>query len=153
MQLKVTYENNILSVTIWLNILLNHSFHTHQRFKISGKQYVFQRMIAIRLMYSIFFQLCVTSVWCMRYPPRAIHHFLIREDNFLVCAASINASYMIAFAYPIGKTNEINRNSTTTKKLFIRENSHHRSKILHRIHRKIVIVHQMLVIIQLVGSE
>ncbi|XP_076038510.1 mangetout isoform X2 [Oratosquilla oratoria] len=47
-------------------------------------------------------QVCVTVVWCIVSPPRAIHHHLVREDNFLVCSASINASYMIAFAYPIG---------------------------------------------------
>ncbi|ROT79878.1 putative metabotropic glutamate receptor B isoform X1 [Penaeus vannamei] len=44
----------------------------------------------------------ITAVWGVVSPPRAIHHYLVREDNFLVCAASINASYMIAFAYPIG---------------------------------------------------
>ncbi|XP_050729966.1 metabotropic glutamate receptor-like [Eriocheir sinensis] len=47
-------------------------------------------------------QVVVTFVWCVVSPPRAIHHYLVREDNFLVCASSINASYMIAFAYPIG---------------------------------------------------
>ncbi|KAK8383396.1 hypothetical protein O3P69_019049 [Scylla paramamosain] len=47
-------------------------------------------------------QVVVTSVWCVVSPPRAVHHYLLREDNFLVCAASINASYVIAFAYPIG---------------------------------------------------
>ncbi|XP_045105154.1 metabotropic glutamate receptor 4-like [Portunus trituberculatus] len=47
-------------------------------------------------------QVVVTSVWCMVSQPTAVHHYLVREDNFLVCAASINASYVIAFAYPIG---------------------------------------------------
>nr|XP_045590887.1 metabotropic glutamate receptor 4-like [Procambarus clarkii] len=47
-------------------------------------------------------QVVVTGVWWVVSPPRAVHHYLLREDNFLVCAASINASYMIAFAYPIG---------------------------------------------------
>ncbi|XP_042231154.1 metabotropic glutamate receptor 6-like isoform X2 [Homarus americanus] len=47
-------------------------------------------------------QVVITGVWWVVSPPRAIHHYLVREDNFLVCAASINASYMIAFAYPIG---------------------------------------------------
>ncbi|XP_071522528.1 uncharacterized protein [Panulirus ornatus] len=46
-------------------------------------------------------QVMITGVWWVMSPPRAIHHYLVREDNFLVCAASINASYMIAFAYPI----------------------------------------------------
>nr|APC26119.1 metabotropic glutamate receptor type 4 [Homarus americanus] len=47
-------------------------------------------------------QVVITGVWWVVSPPRAIHHYLVREDNFLVCSASINASYMIAFAYPIG---------------------------------------------------
>jgi 7 transmembrane sweet-taste receptor of 3 GCPR. len=34
-------------------------------------------------------------------PPRAIHHYPSREDNILVCSSFINASYMIAFGYPI----------------------------------------------------
>ena len=42
-------------------------------------------------------------MWCVVSPPSAVHHYLVREDNFLVCAASINASYVIAFAYPIGE--------------------------------------------------
>ncbi|KAK8383702.1 hypothetical protein O3P69_015864 [Scylla paramamosain] len=50
----------------------------------------------------VFVQVVVTSMWSVVSPPRAIHHYLVREDNFLVCAASINASYVIAFAYPIG---------------------------------------------------
>lgn len=34
-------------------------------------------------------------------PPRAIHHYPTRDDNLLVCSSNINASYMIAFSYPI----------------------------------------------------
>ena len=48
-------------------------------------------------------QVVVTGVWCVVSPPRAIHHYLVREDNFLVCAASINASYPLAFPYPLGE--------------------------------------------------
>ncbi|XP_042890815.1 metabotropic glutamate receptor-like [Penaeus japonicus] len=47
-------------------------------------------------------QVVITGLWWVVSPPRAIHHYIVREDNFLVCAASINASYMIAFAFPIG---------------------------------------------------
>ncbi|CAL4191359.1 unnamed protein product, partial [Meganyctiphanes norvegica] len=50
---------------------------------------------------SVFVQVLVTMLWCQMSPPRAVHHWIQREDNFLVCTASINASYMIAFAYPI----------------------------------------------------
>ncbi|XP_066967578.1 metabotropic glutamate receptor 2-like [Macrobrachium rosenbergii] len=52
--------------------------------------------------FTVSIQIVVTALWCFVSPPKAIHHYLQREDNFLVCAASINASYMIAFAYPIG---------------------------------------------------
>jgi hypothetical protein len=34
-------------------------------------------------------------------PPRAVHHYPTREDNLLVCSSHIDASYMIAFGYPI----------------------------------------------------
>jgi len=34
-------------------------------------------------------------------PPRAVHHYPTREDNHLVCSSHIDASYMIAFGYPI----------------------------------------------------
>jgi metabotropic X receptor len=34
-------------------------------------------------------------------PPTAIPHYPSREDNLLVCNTYINASYTIAFAYPI----------------------------------------------------
>ena len=34
-------------------------------------------------------------------PPVARHHHPTREDNHLVCQSHIDASYMIAFGYPI----------------------------------------------------
>lgn len=34
-------------------------------------------------------------------PAHAIHHYPTREDNLLVCDSYIDASYMIAFSYPI----------------------------------------------------
>ncbi|GAB6022949.1 hypothetical protein CHUAL_007040 [Chamberlinius hualienensis] len=46
-------------------------------------------------------QIAITAVWLFFDPPRAIYHHPTREDNHLVCAGSINASYMIAFSYPI----------------------------------------------------
>ncbi|XP_076365408.1 metabotropic glutamate receptor 2-like [Tachypleus tridentatus] len=49
-------------------------------------------------------QISITVVWLAFTPPRAIHHYPSREDNHVVCAASINASYMVAFAYPITLT-------------------------------------------------
>ncbi|XP_076306569.1 metabotropic glutamate receptor 2-like [Tachypleus tridentatus] len=49
-------------------------------------------------------QISITTVWLAFTPPRAIYHYPTREDNHVVCAASINASYMVAFAYPITLT-------------------------------------------------
>ncbi|KAI5745297.1 hypothetical protein M8J76_009889 [Diaphorina citri] len=43
----------------------------------------------------------INGVWMLVSPPRAIHHYPSREDNILVCSSFINASYMIAFGYPI----------------------------------------------------
>lgn len=34
-------------------------------------------------------------------PARAMHHYPTREDNLLVCDSYVDASYMIAFSYPI----------------------------------------------------
>lgn len=34
-------------------------------------------------------------------PAKAMHHYPTREDNLLVCSTDIDASYMIAFTYPI----------------------------------------------------
>ncbi|XP_013777493.1 metabotropic glutamate receptor 4-like [Limulus polyphemus] len=46
-------------------------------------------------------QVSITAVWLACAPPRAIHHYPTREDNNLVCSASITNSYIVAFAYPI----------------------------------------------------
>lgn len=49
----------------------------------------------------IMIQVAITAVWLFFSPPQATYHYPTREDNQLVCASSINASYMIAFTYPI----------------------------------------------------
>ncbi|KAG8250622.1 hypothetical protein J6590_097863 [Homalodisca vitripennis] len=46
-------------------------------------------------------QVLINGIWMIVSPPRAIHHYPTREDNLLVCASYVNASYMIAFGYPI----------------------------------------------------
>ncbi|XP_034248278.1 metabotropic glutamate receptor 2-like [Thrips palmi] len=46
-------------------------------------------------------QVLVNVVWIMVKPPMAMHHHPTREDNHLVCKSHIDASYMIAFGYPI----------------------------------------------------
>jgi metabotropic X receptor len=47
------------------------------------------------------FQVLINGVWILVSPPRAVHHYPTREDNHLVCSSHIDASYMIAFGYPI----------------------------------------------------
>lgn len=46
-------------------------------------------------------QMLINGVWMLLSPARAIHHYPTREDNLLVCSSYIDASYMIAFTYPI----------------------------------------------------
>ncbi|XP_054286642.1 metabotropic glutamate receptor 2-like [Macrosteles quadrilineatus] len=46
-------------------------------------------------------QVVINAVWMIVSPPRAIHHYPTREDNLLVCSSYVDASYMIAFGYPI----------------------------------------------------
>ncbi|XP_076253195.1 mangetout isoform X1 [Rhynchophorus ferrugineus] len=46
-------------------------------------------------------QVLINAVWMIISPPRAIYHYPTREDNLLVCSSYIDASYMIAFTYPI----------------------------------------------------
>jgi len=50
---------------------------------------------------SCLFQVLINGVWILVSPPRAVHHYPTREDNHLVCSSHIDASYMIAFGYPI----------------------------------------------------
>ncbi|XP_046389805.1 metabotropic glutamate receptor 2-like isoform X2 [Ischnura elegans] len=46
-------------------------------------------------------QLLVSGVWFIVSPPRAIHHHPTRESNLLVCASHTDASFALAFGYPI----------------------------------------------------
>ncbi|XP_022917618.2 metabotropic glutamate receptor 2-like isoform X1 [Onthophagus taurus] len=46
-------------------------------------------------------QVLINGVWMVISPARAIHHYPTKDDNLLVCSSSIDASYMIAFMYPI----------------------------------------------------
>ncbi|XP_076388894.1 metabotropic glutamate receptor B isoform X2 [Megachile rotundata] len=49
----------------------------------------------------VFVQILINGVWMIIDPARAMHHYPTREDNLLVCNSYVDASYMIAFAYPI----------------------------------------------------
>ncbi|XP_043269518.1 metabotropic glutamate receptor 2-like isoform X2 [Venturia canescens] len=46
-------------------------------------------------------QILIHAVWMVIDPAKARHHYPTREDNLLVCNSYIDASYMIAFTYPI----------------------------------------------------
>ncbi|XP_075978181.1 metabotropic glutamate receptor 2-like [Anticarsia gemmatalis] len=46
-------------------------------------------------------QVVIVVVWQIISPARAIHHYPTREDNMLVCDSYVDASYTIAFFYPI----------------------------------------------------
>ncbi|XP_030388138.1 metabotropic glutamate receptor 2 [Scaptodrosophila lebanonensis] len=46
-------------------------------------------------------QILINGVWMVIAPSHAMHHHPTREDNLLVCDSYIDASYMIAFFYPI----------------------------------------------------
>ncbi|XP_046678588.1 metabotropic glutamate receptor isoform X1 [Homalodisca vitripennis] len=46
-------------------------------------------------------QVMINALWMVVSPPKAIHHYPTREDNLLICSSYVDASYMIAFGYPI----------------------------------------------------
>ncbi|XP_019893077.2 metabotropic glutamate receptor 2 [Musca domestica] len=46
-------------------------------------------------------QILINGVWMLIAPSHAMHHHPTREDNLLVCDSYIDASYVIAFFYPI----------------------------------------------------
>lgn len=46
-------------------------------------------------------QILINGVWMVIAPSHAMYHHPTREDNMLVCDSYIDASYMIAFFYPI----------------------------------------------------
>ncbi|XP_070168158.1 metabotropic glutamate receptor B isoform X2 [Polyergus mexicanus] len=48
----------------------------------------------------IFVQILINGIWIIIDPAKAMHHYPTMEDNLLVCNNYIDASYMIAFAYP-----------------------------------------------------
>ncbi|KZC14082.1 Metabotropic glutamate receptor [Dufourea novaeangliae] len=49
----------------------------------------------------VFVQILINGVWMIIDPAKAMHHYPTRDDNLLVCNSYVDASYMIAFAYPI----------------------------------------------------
>ena len=57
------------------------------------------QLIICSLLVSV--QVLINAVWMIIDPAKAMHHYPTREDNLLVCNSYIDASYMIAFTYPI----------------------------------------------------
>lgn len=54
-----------------------------------------------KLCFKTSFQVIINVIWMIISPARAMHHYPTREDNLLVCDSYVDASYMIAFSYPI----------------------------------------------------
>lgn len=46
-------------------------------------------------------QLILSAMWLAFSPPKAIHFHPTRDENHLVCSASTDATYIVAFAYPM----------------------------------------------------
>lgn len=49
----------------------------------------------------ILVQCFIIVIWFAFSPPKVIHYHPTREDNKLICQASINGGYFVAFMYPI----------------------------------------------------
>lgn len=49
----------------------------------------------------VLIQCFIIVIWLAFSPPKVIHYHPTREDNKLICQASINAGYFVAFIYPI----------------------------------------------------
>lgn len=46
-------------------------------------------------------QVVILATWLIIWPPGAIHYYRTRDENNLVCEAAVNATYMVAFAFPM----------------------------------------------------
>ncbi|VVD05820.1 unnamed protein product [Leptidea sinapis] len=57
------------------------------------------QMLICSILISI--QVVIVIIWQLASPARAIHHYPSREDNMLVCDSYVDASYTIAFFYPV----------------------------------------------------
>lgn len=74
---------------------------------IAMQLYLFEFLILF-FVFSLYFlftrtviQVIINIIWMIISPARAMHHYPTREDNLLVCDSYVDASYMIAFSYPI----------------------------------------------------
>lgn len=71
---------------------------------LCGNWLISNRVVAILFLLCptlVSLQILINGVWMVIAPSHAMHHYPTREDNLLVCDSYIDASYMIAFFYPI----------------------------------------------------
>jgi len=47
------------------------------------------------------FQVMIMGVWMLVQRPKAKYFYPTRQDNFLVCEAYVDHSYVVAFFYPL----------------------------------------------------
>ncbi|KAK9295316.1 hypothetical protein QLX08_010344 [Tetragonisca angustula] len=86
----------LLTKTNRISRIFNASKHSAKR-----PSFISPRSQLIICFGLVFVQILINGVWMIIDPARAMHHYPTREDNLLVCNSYIDASYMIAFAYPI----------------------------------------------------
>ncbi|XP_076678780.1 metabotropic glutamate receptor B isoform X3 [Andrena cerasifolii] len=86
----------LLTKTNRISRIFNASTHSAKR-----PSFISPRSQLIICSGLVFVQILINGVWMIIDPARAMHHYPTREDNLLVCNSYIDASYMIAFAYPI----------------------------------------------------
>ncbi|XP_049823403.1 metabotropic glutamate receptor 2 [Aethina tumida] len=86
----------ILTKTNRIARIFNAGKHTAKR-----PQFISPKSQLIICKGFVFVQILINGVWMVISPARAMHHYPTREDNLLVCSSYTDASYMIAFAYPI----------------------------------------------------
>lgn len=63
--------------------------------------FLFLSLSPLSFILRFIFQVLINIIWMIISPARAMHHYPTREDNLLVCDSYVDASYMIAFSYPI----------------------------------------------------
>nr|CAH7761039.1 unnamed protein product [Callosobruchus chinensis] len=86
----------LLTKTNRISRIFNASKHSAKR-----PNFISPRSQLVICMGLVSLQILINVIWMILSPPRAIHHYPTREDNLLVCSSYIDASYMIAFTYPI----------------------------------------------------
>ncbi|XP_053610017.1 metabotropic glutamate receptor 2-like [Plodia interpunctella] len=86
----------LLTKTNRIARIFDASKHTARRPSLISPK---SQLVICSILVSI--QVVVVVVWQIVSPARAIHHYPSREDNMLVCDSYVDASYTIAFFYPV----------------------------------------------------